>query len=99
MFLYICPILITNTNIMKTYLKTSDIKFYTAYAAFDHTNLTSASVARGSFDFGTTYDDLGHLLDKIKSYIVDGWEICTREEFNAFYMGESKLLNDITKEL
>ena len=84
---------------MKTYLKTSHTKFYTAYVAFNDTNLTSVSVAKGSFDFGTNYDDLDHLINKITEYIVDGWEICTREEFNAFYICESKLLNEIVKEL
>lgn len=84
---------------MKTYLKTSEIKFYTAYAAFNHENLTSVSVARGSFDFGTNYDDLDHLLDKIRDYIVDGWELCTREEFNDVLITETKRINKITKNL
>lgn len=84
---------------MKTYLKTSHTKFYTAYAAFDHDNLKSVTVASGSLDFGTNYDDLDHLSEKIGEYLVDQWVFCTREEFNAYCLAEISILNHITKEL
>ena len=81
------------------YLKSKSSKLYTALVAFNRNTLTRVSVSTGSFDFSNAYDSIDQVNDAIQRHLFEDYEICTREEFNAFYRMQSEELNHIIKEI
>ena len=83
---------------MKTYLKTTEKLYHTGVMAYNHENNTRVYASKDNieFDFFNTKEDLS---ENISVFLKVGWEICTREEFNNYYISQNKILNEIIKEL
>lgn len=78
------------------YLKTDEVSGI--FVAYDKNNLTTCRVEKGIISF-EKFPKMKDLNWSLGYDLQNDYEICTREEFTAFYMGESKFLNEITKEL
>lgn len=80
------------------YLKADDTNLWTDYKAFNKSNLSEVTVEKGAVHFKqhNFKEDFTH---SIGYDLTNGYEFCTREEFNDFFKSQSELLNQITKEL